>query len=296
MNSDPRLTPARADLAARHLAGLVKAPRFADPSLHRVHAMTAPLRAKPDEAAPLDTELLHGEDFAVYDIADGWAWGQSGLDGYVGYLPTMALAPAGGVAPDHRVRTQWATLYETPALKTPSIGALPFGARIAVLDEENGFARIAPGKVGPNKTAPDKWVHSRQIAPLREPERDRVAVAERFIGAPYVWGGRSPAGIDCSGLVQIACQAAGSDCPRDSDMQEAALGVTIGRESLRRGDLVFWRGHVAIMISESHIIHATGHFMEVVVEPLATASARIEEAGAGPITRVARLDGPIERV
>lgn len=286
MSFDPRRTPARADLAARYLAGQVDAPRFSDPVLHRIKAASVPLRARPDAGAPLDTELLHGEEFAVYDIADGWAWGQAGLDAYVGYLPAKSLNPAEGPAPDHRVRTQWATIYDSPALKTPSAGALPFGARVAVLETESGFARIAPGK----------WVHSRQIAKPREWERDWVAVAERFQAAPYVWGGRSPAGIDCSGLVQIALQAAGADCPRDSDMQEAELGVTLGDDPPCRGDLVFWRGHVAVMVSATEIVHATGHFMEVVIEPLATATARIEAAGAGPITHRARLDGAPSRV
>lgn len=284
--TDPRLTPARPDLAARHLEGIIEAPRFADPVPYRIDAAHVPLRARPDALAPLVTELLHGEDFAVYDIAGAWAWGQAGLDTYVGYLPAEALTRADGAAPDHRVRAQWATLYASPALKTPPIGALPFGARLVVLDQENGFTRIAPGK----------WVHSRQIAPLGRPEPDWVAMAERFLAVPYVWGGRSPQGIDCSGLVQIALQATGADCPRDSDMQEAALGLTLRDESPRRGDLVFWRGHVAIMISDTHIIHATGHFMEVVIEKLSTATARIEAAGAGPITRRARLDCPSGRV
>lgn len=286
MTRDPRLTPARADLAARHLEGLVEAPRFADPVPYRVGAMAVPLRARPDATAPLVTELLHGEDFAVYDLAAGWAWGQAGLDDYVGYLPAEALTRAEGQPPDHRVRAQWATLYGSPDLKTPPLGTLPFGARVAVLEEANGFAHISDGE----------WVHSYQVAPLGEVEAEWVAIAERYLAAPYVWGGRSPAGIDCSGLVQVSLQAAGHHCPRDSDMQEAGLGRTLQDEAPERGDLVFWRGHVAIMISDTHIAHATGHFMEVVIEPLATATARIEAAGAGPITRRARLDAELGRV
>ncbi|HET7410392.1 MAG TPA: NlpC/P60 family protein [Paracoccaceae bacterium] len=280
MKPDRRLTPARPDLAARHLAGLVEAARFADPAPHRVAAASAPLRPAPDEGVGFDTELLHGEDFAVYEVEGGWAWGQAGLDGYVGYLPAAALSPAEGPAPDHRVRTQWATVYARPVLKTPPTGALPFGARVAVLDRQGGFVRIGP----------DRWLHERHVAPLSVPEPDWVAVAERFLGTPYVWGGRSPAGIDCSGLVQVARQAAGHACPRDSDMQAAGLGRTLGDEPPRRGDLVFWRGHVAVMVDEARIVHANGHFMETVVEPLATATARIEGMGAGPVTRRARLD------
>lgn len=284
MSFDRRLTPARPDLAARHLEGQVEAARFADPLPHRITAVAAPLRPTPDAAAGLDSELLHGEDFAVYDIADGWAWGQAALDGYVGYVPAGALAPADGPAPDHHVRTQWASVYARPMLKSPPAGALPFRARVAVAERRDGFARIG-----------GTWVHARQIAPLDASEPDWVAVALRFLGAPYVWGGRSPAGIDCSGLVQVARQAAGHACPRDSDMQATELGHALAAgDPLRRGDLVFWRGHVAVMIDETRIVHANGHFMETVVEPLALAAARIEAAGAGVITCRRRIDGDLD--
>lgn len=281
MTLDRRLVPARGDLAARHLEGLVEAARFAEPVQHRVAAASAPLRPEPDAAAGLDSELLHGETFAVYEVRDGWAWGQAALDDYVGYVPAAALAPADDPAPDHAVGTQWATIFARPVLKSPPAGALPFRARVAVLDRSEGFARIGPGR----------WLNERQLAPLAASEPDWVAVAERFIGAPYVWGGRSPAGLDCSGLVQIARQAAGHACPRDSDMQAAAPGraLTDGA-SLGRGDLVFWRGHVAVMIDETRIIHANGHFMAVVIEPLAAAIARIEREGGGPVTHRMRID------
>lgn len=281
MNADRRLTPARPDVAARHLAGVVEAARFADPAPHRVMAATAPMRARPDIGAPFDTELLHGEAIAVYDVSGDWAWGQAELDGYVGYVRAEALGPAGGAPPTHRVGTQWATLYARPALKSPPAGTLPFAARVSIDDERDGFALTPRG-----------WIAVQHLAPLDAPEPDWVAVAERFLGTPYVWGGRSPAGLDCSALVQLARQAAGHDCPRDSDMQEAALGRTLADDKrLRRGDLVFWRGHVAVMIDEAVIVHANGHHMAVAVEPLAGAIARIEAAGGGPATRRARLDG-----
>ena len=281
MKPDRRLTPARPDLAARHLAGAVEAARFADAAPHRVVAATAPLRPVADAAAAWDTELLHGEDFAVYDVADGWAWGQAALDGYVGYLPAAALAPTHSPAPDHRVRTQWANLYARPALKSPTVGALPFAARVAVAGTQGGFACVAP----------DRWLAVQQVAPLAEAEPDWVAVAERFVGTPYLWGGRSPAGLDCSALVQLARQAAGHACQRDSDMQEAGAGQTVAdTEPPRRGDLVFWRGHVAVMLDAERIVHANGHHMATVIESLAGAVARIKNAGGGPATRRARLD------
>ena len=280
MIADRRLTPARPDLAARHLAGAVEAPRFADPMRCRVTAGTAPMRAEPDPAAPFDTELLHGEEIAVYEIAGPWAWGQSALDGYVGYVPAPSVACTEAPAPTHRVATLWANLYPRPALKAPPFAALPFASRVAVGEERNGMARIAP----------ETWVFLRHLAPIDRPEPDWVATAGRFVGAPYLWGGRSPAGLDCSALVQLARQAAGQACPRDSDMQ-AALGRQLAPdEDLRRGDLVFWRGHVAVMLDDARIVHANGHHMATVVEPLAEAVARIEAAGDGPVTRRARLD------
>jgi cell wall-associated NlpC family hydrolase len=282
MKPDRRLTPARPDLAARHLAGTVEAERFADATRCRVTAGTAPMRAEPDPLTPFDTELLHGEEIAVYEIAGPWAWGQSALDGYVGYVPAPSVASTEAPAPTHRVATLWANVYARPALKSPPFAALPFAARVAVAEQREGFARIAPAS----------WVSLGQLAPLAEPVADWVATARRFVGTPYLWGGRSPAGLDCSALVQLARQSAGHACPRDSDMQ-AALGRALGPgEALGRGDLVFWRGHVGIMLDGQRMLHANGHHMATVIEPLDEAVARIEAAGGGPVTRHARLDAP----
>lgn len=282
MKLDRRLTPARPDLAARHLAGTVPATRFADPTPCRVTAPSAPMRPAPDPAAPFDTELLHGEEVAVYEIAGPWAWAQSALDGYVGYLPADSVACTEASAPTHRVATLWANLYARPALKSAPVGALPFAARVAIDDERDGFARIAP----------ETWASIRHLAPLAVAEADWVAVAEHFIGTPYLWGGRSPVGLDCSALVQLARQSAGFACPRDSDMQ-AELGRELApADLLRRGDLVFWGGHVAITLDHVRIVHANGHHMATIVEPLTDAVSRIDAAGGGPITRRARLDEP----
>jgi hypothetical protein len=280
MNFDGRLTPARPDLAARHLAGLVEAARFADPAPCRVTATAAPMRATPDPSAPFDTELLHGEEIAVYEIAGPWAWGQSVMDGYVGYVPAASVACTQAPQPTHRVATLWANLYARPALKSPPFAALPFAARVAISDEREGFGRIAP----------ETWLCLRHVMPLGLPAPDWVAVAERFLGAPYLWGGRTPVGLDCSALVQLARQAAGFACPRDSDMQ-ATIGRELGADdTLLRGDLVFWRGHVAVMLDPVRIVHANGHHMATVIEPLDAAAARIEASGGGPITRRTRLD------
>ena len=280
MTADPRLTPARPDLAARRLEGTVAADRFADPTPMQVTTPTAPLSLEPDPAAPLDTELLHGERFEVYDTAGGLAWGQSALDGYVGYVPAGCLAPP-GPEPTHWVTALVAQLYPVPETKSRPSGWLPLAARVAVEDEGARFVRIAGGG----------HLARQHVAPIGETAADWVAEAERFLGTPYLWGGRSPLGCDCSALVQLPRQRAGLPTPRDSDMQEAGLGETIGGNVLlKRGDLVFWKRHVGIMLDAERLLHANAHHMATVIEPLETVVARIEAVGEGPVTRRARLD------
>ena len=274
---DPRVTFARPDLADAALRGEVEAAAFAVPQPRRITASLVQLRPRPDAALAPDTELLFGEPVRQLAEADGWAWVQSALDGYVGYLPTAALGPD-GAAPTHAVATLGAQTYPAPELKRPASGGLPFAARVTVTAEAGDHLAIGP----------DTWVPRPQLRPLSEPEPDWVAVAARFEGVPYIWGGRSSAGLDCSALVQLSRQAAGFTCPRDSDMQ-AGLGRVVERAPLR-GNLIFWRGHVGIMLDEVRLLHANAHHMAVAVEPLAAASARIEAAGGGPVTRHARLD------
>ncbi|MEM8793258.1 MAG: C40 family peptidase [Pseudomonadota bacterium] len=274
---DRRLTPARADLAARSLEGQVGAKRFVDPQRMIVTASSAPLRPAPDAALALDTELLHGEPFDVYDEADGWVWGQSVLDGYVGYLPADTIGS--GPASTHRIVTLTAQIYAEPTLKKPPMGQYGFAARVAVAEERGGYARLAEG-----------WVAQDHLRPLGERVADWVSVAETFLGVPYVWGGRSAAGLDCSALVQLALQAGGIDCPRDTDMQ-FAIGTTIPADApLKRGDLIFWKGHVGIMLDAERMIHATAFTMQVRVEPLEAAARRIEAKEFGMVQRRARLD------
>ena len=180
------------------------------------------------------------------------------------------------------VRTLGGQLYPAPELKAAPAGTLPFGARVVVEDERDGYCRLDG----------DLWMPAPQLRPIDEPEPDWVAVAERFIGVPYVWGGRSSSGIDCSALIQLALQAAGAECPRDSDMQEQALGSTLADdETLKRGDLIFWRGHAGIMADHETLLHANAHHMAVATEPLGPAVSRIMAAGDGAVTRRVRLDG-----
>ncbi len=279
---DPRLTPARADLAAKELEGKVMAPRYVDGRIYEVIEPQAPLRGEPAPDAPLLTEALKGERVTIYDMNDeGWAWGQLAADGYVGWLPSNALVPP-GAPPTHKVTALRTLAFPGPSIKLPPVDALPLGARLAV-------ARFADRMVVTHAGAYVPAVH---LAPIETYEVDFVAVAERFLGVPYLWGGKTALGLDCSGLVQVALTACGISCPRDSDMQEAALGTPVvaaaDRANLQRGDLLFWKGHVAIARDGSSLLHANAFHMAVAIEPIAEAVSRIRETGS-EVTSVRRL-------
>jgi len=279
---DPRVTPARADLAAKHLEGKVPAARYVEGRVCEVIEPQAPLRHEPRPDAPLATEALKGERVTIYDTdAEGFAWGQLAADDYVGWLPDNALKPA-GAAPTHKVAALRTLAFPGPDIKLPPLEALPFGARLAVARFADRMAVTESGV----------YVPRAHLAPVGENERDFVAVAERFLGAPYLWGGKTALGIDCSGLVQIALTACGVSCPRDSDMQERAFGMAVAGAAdlydLKRGDLVFWRGHVAIVRDRETLLHANAFHMAVVIEPLAAAILRTRSAGSD-ITSVRRL-------
>jgi cell wall-associated NlpC family hydrolase len=273
-----RLVPARPDLAADHLRGRVAAAAFAPGEPRRVVAPLLDLTTSPDPAASRATQLLHGETFTVYETRpDGRAWGQAALDGYVGYVEARHLGHRTGAG--RRVTALWSHLYTKPLVQGAVEHDLPFLAEVPVSGTSGAFARLRGGG----------FVPAAHLAPVAD---DFVAQAERFLGVPYLWGGRSARGIDCSGLVQIALLATGRPAPRDSDMQAALLGEALPpRTPLRRGDLVFWKGHVGIMRDREALIHANAHHMAVASEPLATVVARVTMAGDGAITVRRRLAG-----
>jgi cell wall-associated NlpC family hydrolase len=280
-SSDRRLTPARADLAAAHLRGLVEAPRYAEGRAMRIITAIAPLRRSPQAEASLETEALFGERVTVYDESEGWAWAQLERDQYVGYLPGAALgAPS---APTHRVSALRTHAYPGPAIKAPPRMALSLGAQLTIVGREGDFAVAEDGL----------YLWSRHLAELDAREPDAVAIAELFLETPYLWGGRTSEGIDCSGLAQTALMATGVASPRDSDMQEAGLGGAIAIDDPAalpaRGDLVFWKGHVGIMRDPVTLLHANGWHMKTVSEPLAQARDRIAANGGGKVTSVRRL-------
>ena len=281
---DSRLTPARPDLAAEHLQGVVIAKCFVSGMTKEVAAPLTPLRRCPHGAAPLDTELLMGERFTVYEDKDGWAWGQAELDSYVGYVQSAHLA---GLSFDatHRIAAPATHLYAQPEIKAPVRCRLSLGCRLTVLGEAGRFAEVMT-------RGGALFVPSVHIAPLAAWAKDYVTVAERFLGVPYLFGGRSSLGLDCSSLVQLALAEAGMSAPRNSDHQCASLGAPIGDASalgiMRRGDLVFWNSHVAIAVDERRIIHANGLAMAVSIDD-AAGFARAVEASEGPIMAINRL-------
>jgi cell wall-associated NlpC family hydrolase len=267
---DARVNAYRADLAAAYLRGQVEAAHFVEGGIYEAIEPVTDVRRAPSHEAALDTQALYGERVTVYEInEEGWAWGQLAKDGYVGYLPANALAKP-GLAPTHKVVAPRTLCFSAADIKRPPLAALPMGAALAIVRQDERFAVAANG-----------WhLPASHVGPLGEAQADFVAVAEMFLGTPYLWGGKSVLGIDCSGLVQVALRAAGRACPRDSDMQEAALGHGVGVNDLRRGDLLFWPGHVAIASDEATMIHANAHHMMVAREPVQTALARIEKAGS----------------
>ena len=271
--ADRRVTPARPDLAAAHLRGKVDAPRFVEGEKFAVGIGRASLKVRPSDDAAQDSELLFGEVFTVYDRDSGWAWGQATNDLYVGYVRENCLAKP--FASEAKVSALMAPVFSSADLKTPVRDLLPMNAMVPVAGRDGDYVDIGAG-----------FVHQRHLAP--EAEKDFVAIAERFLGVPYVWGGKAAAGLDCSGLIQTALQAVGKAAPRDTDMMEKALGEGIALGAVRRGDLVFWKGHMGVMLDESRLLHANAFHMMVAIEPLADALARID-AVAGPVTAVKRL-------
>jgi cell wall-associated NlpC family hydrolase len=269
---DPRLLPFRGDIAAKYLEGKVSAERFVAGEEFEIARAVAPLCGTPRPDATLLTQALKGERVTIYDRnSEGFAWGQLNSDGYVGWLPDAALAKP-SAAPTHKVTALRTFAFPGPSIKLPPVETLPLGARLTITREDGVFAVTREG-----------WhVPRRHVGGIDAIEDDFVAVAERFVGTPYLWGGKSSLGIDCSGLVQVALTAAGTGCPRDSDMQQDGLGRELSAadaKKLQRGDLIFWKGHVAIVRDVTTIVHANAHHMATVIESTTEAITRIKAAG-----------------
>ncbi|MDB5510318.1 MAG: peptidase [Hyphomicrobiales bacterium] len=277
--ADRRRTPARPDLAAADLKGQVEAAEFVEGRRMRVVEEAVALRARPGEDCSLDTQVLFGECVTVYEIHEGWAWIQLADDGYVGYMPAVALDERLADA-THRVGVPRTFLYPVANMKAPAGMGLPFGAAVQVRTITGDFAELAEGGC----------VWAGHLRPISDVMPDAVACAELFLRAPYLWGGKTFLGLDCSGLVQIALRSTGIAAPRDTDMQQAELGAELAADApLRRGDLIFWKGHVGLMQDSATLLHANGHHMQVVSEPFEEACRRIAHKSFGAVTSRRRL-------
>ncbi|MEM9181488.1 MAG: NlpC/P60 family protein [Pseudomonadota bacterium] len=257
---DPRTHAYRDDLADAKLQGQVSAARFVSGKAHSLTAHRTPIRSAPHPEAGQTSEALFGEALWVFEIKDGWAWAQLSRDGYVGYVEASALGEPGGKDNQaFRISAPRALIFAAPDLKSAVRGWLPMAARIEVQERSGPYVQLASGG----------WTHENWIASADTEFPDFVATADRFAQAPYGWGGCTVAGLDCSGLVQLALIMAGYACPRDSDQQAASLGDLVAAGApFMRGDLVFFPGHVGLMVDDTHLLHANATHMAVTVNPL----------------------------
>lgn len=282
---DPRLHAYRPDLADARLKEQVRSARYAEGRPFTVAAPIADVRKAPHPTAGVMTQALMGEAVAVFDVSAGWAWCQLAGDGYVGYVPLETLAE-GVIEATHQVSVPLSFLYPAADLKSSPRGPVYLNSLLTVADEDETWARLADGR----------FVFRRHVRPRGAGGAEPSGVAAMFEHVPYLWGGKTQQGLDCSGLIQIAFHAAGRPCPRDSDMIERDIGDPLPLEPslLERGDLVFWKGHVGMMLDRERIIHANGHHMLTVIEPVEEALARIA-ALYGPATSFRRPFAAIER-
>ena len=274
---DHRLHAYRPDLADVKLRGHTDAKRFVEGVIMEVVVPVTTIHREASSTAMQTTQALFGERLMAFEIRDDWVWCQLERDGYVGYIAKAAVSND-LTKPTHRVSVPSTFLYPLPDIKSQSPISLPMNAKLEIVASDEKFSKLSNGK----------YVFTKHVRSLNEFESDFVSVAEKFLDVPYYWGGKTAQGLDCSGLVQTSLEVCGISSPRDTDMQERQLGQNLminDLDGLRRGDLVFWKGHVGIMVDQKTLLHANGYHMMTVKEPLAEAVTRI----ADPVTSIKRF-------
>ena len=277
MSYDARITPLRDGIAGESLEGLIRAEVYLEPKVLTCTRPAAGIHRSPDAASEQMDQLLFGEIFEVLEEEGVFLWGQARRDGYVGFVEAQALARV-NLPPTHRIAALRTYAFAENSIKSRATGPYSLGSLVAVEADEGRLVKVAGAG----------WMTAAHLMPIGEFETDPAEVAERFLGTPYLWGGRESLGLDCSGLVQQALFACGQACPRDTD-QQATLGRAIDRAEFARGDLVFWKGHVAMGLDATRIVHANGFHMMTAIEPLDEAIARIAASGNGEPTSYRRM-------
>jgi cell wall-associated NlpC family hydrolase len=274
---DHRLHAYRPDLADVKLRGRTDARRFVEGVVMEVVVPVTSIQREASSTVMQTTQALLGERLMAFEIGDDWVWCQLERDGYVGYIAKAAVS-SDLTNSTHRVSVPSTFLYPLPDIKSQAAISLPMNAKLEIVASDEKFSRLSNGK----------YVFTKHVRPLNDFESDFVSVAEKFLDVPYYWGGKTARGLDCSGLVQTSLEVCGISSPRDTDLQERQLGQNLminDLDGLRRGDLVFWKGHVGIMVDQKTLLHTNGHHMMTVKEPLAEAVTRI----ADPVTSIKRL-------
>lgn len=274
---DNRLHAYRTDLADMKLRGRINAKGFVEGVSMEVVVPIADIHREASSTAMQTTQALFGERLLAFEIRDDWVWCQLERDGYVGYI-AKTFVSSELTKPTHRVSVPATFLYPLPDIKSQVAINLPMNAKLQIVASDEKFSRLSN----------EKFIFTKHLKPLNEFESDFVSVAEKFLDVPYYWGGKTALGLDCSGLVQTSLEVCGISSPRDTDMQETQLGQKLmvnDLDGLRRGDLVFWKGHVGIMVDQKTLLHANGHHMMTVKEPLAEAVTRI----ADPVASIRRF-------